>query len=123
MEGSVSNVPEVDPPWKRATQKRRSQCSERQGAKLDGGFTTAMSGAGWKKGDYHANGYLVEDKFTDADSFRVEKKVLAKTEAEALASGKLPQWRISLPGFRLRVLREEDYLYLEALAAKNGHES
>ena len=107
---------DVQPPWKRATQKRRSQRSERQGAKLDGGFTTAMSGAGRKKGDYHANGYLVEDKYTDADSFRIEKAMLAKTEKEALNAGMLPQWRISLPGYRLRVYREEDALWLEARA-------
>lgn len=78
-----------------------------------------MSGAGRKKGDYHANGYLVEDKFTDADSYRIEGKVLRKTEGEALAAGMLPQWRITLPGHKLRVLREEDYLYLEALASQN----
>lgn len=108
---------QIDPPWKRATQKQRSMRSERTGAKLDGGHPTPMSGAGKKKGDYHANGYLVEDKYTDADSYRIEKKVLDKTVQQAQAAGMLPQWRITLPGHTLRVLEEADYLYLEAKAA------
>lgn len=113
-------MPQVpDPPFKRATSKQKSMRSERQGAKLDGGHTTPMSGAGKKKGDYHANGYLIEDKITMHDSFRVEGSVLAKTEKEALEAGMLPQWRITLPGHKLRILREDDYIYLEALANAN----
>lgn len=108
-----------DPPFKRATSKQKSMRSERQGAKLDGGHTTPMSGAGKKKGDYHANGYLVEDKDTAHDSYRIEKSVILKTVGEALSAGMLPMWRISMPGLKLRVLREDDYLYLEAQAAKN----
>lgn len=80
-----------------------------------------MSGAGRKKGDYHANGYVVEDKITDAQSFTITQKMLDKTCKEAVATppGMLPQWRITMSNYRLRILREEDYLYLEALAAKN----
>ena len=110
-----------DPPWKRATQKRRSQRSERQGAKTDGGRTVAMSGAGREKGDYRANGWRIEDKYTDAKSFSLKAEDFAKIEREALMTppGLLPQMRITMPGHKLRVLREQDYLYLEALAGGN----
>lgn len=117
-------MPELEPPWRRATTTRKAQRSERQGAKLDGGHVTPMSGAGRKKGDYHANGYLVEDKYTEhrggspAVSFRVTAEMIQKTIREALAAGMLPMWRITIPGCpKLRIMREEDYLYLEAQAA------
>jgi hypothetical protein len=97
--------------------------SEREGAKLDGGRVTPMSGAGRQKGDYHANGYLIEDKYTDKESFSITLKMLAKTTSEAFAARMLPQWRITMPGVKLRVYREEDALYLEALAARNLNQS
>ena len=78
-----------------------------------------MSGAGKKKGDYHANGYLVEDKDTAHDSYRIEKSTILKTTGEAHSAGMLPMWRISMPGVKLRVLLEDDYIYLEALANAN----
>ena len=88
-----------------------------------------MSGAGRKKGDYHANGYLVEDKFTEfyrgkpANSFRITTDMIRKTVNEALAARCLPMWRITLPGFKLRVMREEDYLYLQARADRAADET
>lgn len=105
-----------DPPWKRATKVQRSRRSETQGAKLEGGRRVPMSGGGRQKGDIRSGIWLIEDKYTDAESYRIDKKVLDKTSAEALNAGELPQWRITLPGYKLRVLREEDYLYLQALA-------
>lgn len=106
-------------PWTRATQKRRSMRSEREGAKLDGGQTTANSGAGRFKGDYRANGAMIDDKYTDARSFSIkldgDQGFLAHIK-NAVMGRALPEWRITLPGLKLRVLREEDYLYLRAKA-------
>lgn len=115
----------VDTPWTRATQKRRSQRSERQGAKLDGGHTTANSGAGRFKGDYRANGAMIDDKFTDARSFTIkldgDQGFLAHIR-NAIMGRSLPEWRITLPGLKLRVLREEDYLYLRAKAERGDED-
>lgn len=81
-----------------------------------------MSGAGRLKGDYRANGWLVEDKLTEirggqpAKSFSLTATVIEKTIREAAEARLLPMWRITLPGHKLRVMREEDYLYLQAQA-------
>lgn len=123
MLGGLALPPET--PWKQATQKRKSMRSEDEAAKLSGGHRVAMSGGGRQKGDVVTATWLIEDKFTEmhggkpAVSFRITLDMLRKTCLEALSSGRLPQWRITLPGFRLRVLREEDYLYLQAQADRN----
>lgn len=113
----MSDVPET--PWQRVTQKRRSMRSEAQGAKLDGGRTTANSGAGKYKGDYRANGAMIDDKFTDARSYRItldgQQGFLAHIQ-HAIMGHASPEWRITLPGLKLRIMREEDYLYLRAKA-------
>lgn len=119
-------MPEQTPklPWEIAKQKRRSQRSEQQGAKLDGGRTVAMSGAGREKGDYRANGYRVEDKFTDAASFSITDAMLDKIIYEAMHTppGLLPMLRVTTKKHKVRVLREEDYLYLEARAARGAED-
>lgn len=109
-----------EPPWKRATSKRKSLRSERQAAKLDNGKVQPMSGAGRKKGDVLTSMWLIEDKITEARSFTVTVAMLDKIEAEAVNTppSKLPQLRLTLPGHRWRMLREEDYLYLQSLAAQ-----
>lgn len=111
-------------PWKRATIKRRSQRSERQAAKLEGGRVVPMSGAGRQKGDVRTEMWLIEDKTTDKDSFTITRKILDKIEHEAMSTspGRLPQLRVTMPGHRWRMIREEDYLYLVASAAQNFNE-
>jgi hypothetical protein len=101
---------------------RRSRKSEEQLAKVSGGKRVPRSGAGRQKGDVRTNGYRIEDKFTDAASYRLEVEVLKKITHEALRTppGLLPQLRITFEqhGERWRMMREDDYLYLEARAAR-----
>lgn len=92
--------------------------SERQAARLDGGVTQPASGAlPGRKGDIRTEDWLIEDKFTDAHSFTITEKLLDKIIRDALVMhGRLPMLRITMPRYKLRVLREEDYLYLKAMA-------
>lgn len=112
------SVPE--PPWKRAAVGRRAKHSEEATAKSDGGRRQPASGSKWfAKGDVRANGFLIDDKFTDSDSFRITGKMVEKGLVEALQTppGLRPQWRISIPNVpRLRVIIEDDYLFLIAAA-------
>lgn len=117
----MASIPDV--PWKRAQRQQRARRSEEQAAKLGGGKRQPASGSRWfAKGDVRANGFLLEDKFTDAESFSITKTMILKTIKEALQTppGLLPSWRISIKGCpRLRLYREEDALYLEAKAGAN----
>lgn len=108
-------MPEVPKtPWGRASQQQRSRRSEDEAAKLEGGRRVPMSGAGRSKGDIRTSEFLIEDKFTDAASFTLTKADLDKIQRHALVSGRLPQMRITLPGHIVRVMRESDYLALQA---------
>jgi hypothetical protein len=113
-------------PFKRATDQRKSVISEKAGAKLDGGRRVTGSGNKREKGDFRNDVWRIEDKFTDKKSFSLTVADLDKICREALMTppGLLPQMRISLPGHTVRVIREQDYLWLVAeAAAKIGHES
>lgn len=109
---------DVPTPWERANVSKRARRSENDAAKLSGGRRVSGSGNRREKGDIRAGIWRIEDKFTDAESFRLEKAVFDKITAEALHTppGCLPQMRITMPGLKLRVLREEDFLWLMAAA-------
>lgn len=111
-----------DTPFKRAQVGKRARHSEEQGAKVSGGRRVSGSGAGREKGDIRANGYRIEDKFTDAASYTIRVEDLDKITKHALLTppGLLPQMRITFAshGQKWRLLREEDCLYLEARAAQ-----
>jgi hypothetical protein len=116
--GGTLMVP--DTPWKRATQQRRAMRSEQQAAKQEGGKRQPASGSlrnSRLKGDVRANGFLIDDKFTDKKSFSVTMTDWQKLTQEAFALSLLPSQRVTLPGVKLRVFREEDALYLIAKAA------
>lgn len=116
-------MPEVpETPWARArATSRRARRSEMQGAKLEGGQRVPMSGAGRQKGDIRTGMFLIDDKYTDAESFTITRKMLDKVNAEAMGEHRLFQLRITMPGYKLRVINEDDYLYLQALAARDAH--
>lgn len=101
---------------------RRARQSEEEGAKIGGGRRVPGSGSRWfAKGDIRENGFLIEDKFTDADSYRLTKGDWLKITAQATRTppGMLPMFRITIPGLpKLRVLREDDYIFLEAMAMR-----
>lgn len=109
-------VPNV--PWERAKSGRRARYSEQDAAKLEGGRRVTGSGSKREKGDVRVNGFRIEDKFTDASSFTITSKMLDKIEAEALQTppGLLPQLRITMPGHKWRMVREQDWLYIAAKA-------
>lgn len=116
MPDKARDTPEV--PWKRATRKQRSARSERAGAALEGGLVQPNSGAmPGRKGDYIANGFLVDDKFTDARSFSIKldgPNGWLAIARHALSQGRLPSFRISMPGVKLRLVQEDDYMFLIA---------
>lgn len=110
------SVPE--PPWRRAAVGRRARQSEEATAKSDGGRRQPASGSKWyAKGDVRANGFLIDDKFTDNKSFSITDRMVEKGMAEALQTppGLRPQWRITIPGIpKLRLMLEDDYLNMIA---------
>jgi hypothetical protein len=114
----MASIPDV--PWKRAQNQQRARRSEDQAAKQEGGRRQPASGSRWfAKGDVRANGFLLDDKYTDDASFSLTAKDWRKITAEALQTppGLLPSMRISIKGApKLRVFREEDALYLLAKA-------
>jgi hypothetical protein len=79
-----------------------------------------MSGAGREKGDIKAGFFMIEDKFTDKESFTITTDMLKKASIQAIGEHRVWQLRITLPGYKLRVLSEEDYLYLQAMAARGN---
>ena len=54
---------------------------------------------------------LIEDKYTDAASYRLTLKVLKKIEEEA-GPGRFPVMRIGIRDHNYIVLREEDCVFL-----------
>lgn len=105
-------------PWERASASQRARRSEEQGAKLEGGRRQPASGAlRGQKGDIRTQDWIIEDKFTDAESYTIKLSMLRKTIHESLQMhGRLPQWRITIRGMKFRLLREEDYLWLKMRA-------
>ena len=71
--------------------KKRSQKREKKIAKDIGGRTTPGSGSLWyQKSDAYSEHLRIEDKFTDADSFRIQYSILNKIEKEAFTTDKIP---------------------------------
>lgn len=114
-----SSVPKT--PWERAQSGRRARRSEEELAKSSGGRRQPASGAlPGRKGDVRENGFLVDDKFTDAASYTITKKTWRKIEQEAAQTppGMRPRMRLTINGLpKLCVMLEDDYLYLSARAA------
>lgn len=79
--------------------KKRSQQSERNAAEEIGGLVMPNSGAiAGFKGDVKSKDYLLEDKFTDAASYKLELSVLKKAEREAYQNRRKPLLRVSIQG-------------------------
>lgn len=110
-------------PWKRVQSGRRANQSEREAARLLGGRRHPASGAKWyAKGDLRANGFLIDDKYTDAASFTITRSMFRKIMQEAATTppGLRPSLRISIPGLpKLRVVIEDDLLYYMAQGEKD----
>jgi hypothetical protein len=112
----MSDVPPT--PWQRASSSRKGRRNEQEAAKISGGRAVSGSGSGRIKGDVRTGQWCISNKFTEAHSFRITEDDLDKMTADALRTppGLLPQMRVEMPRYRLRILREDDYLMLEAQA-------
>lgn len=106
---------ELATPWKRVQQGRQANKSEEQAAQALGGRRQPASGSRWyAKGDLRANGFLIDDKFTDSDSFTIKKRDFLKLMKDAAQTppGLRPSLRISMPNLpTLRVVIEDDLQY------------
>jgi len=71
--------------------KERAQRRERSAAKEIGGRSVIGSGALWfDKGDIKTEKFLIEDKFTDADSYTINLSTLKTVEKQAAKVHKVP---------------------------------
>lgn len=94
------------------SKQKRSKRREKRAAKLYGGRRQPASGALWfRRGDVDAGNLLIEDKYTDAASYRLTRKVLEKIENEA-GPTRFPVLRVGIAGRNYIVMREEDVLFL-----------
>ena len=112
-------MPEPPPtPWQRISRQRKSVNSEKLAANLEGGRRVAGSGNKREKGDVRNETWRIEDKYTDDASFRITLEDWEKICRHALMTppGLLPQMRITIQNHTLRVVREEDWLWLCAKA-------
>lgn len=113
-------VPET--PWQRASSSKKGRQNEKKAAKISNGRAVSGSGSGRVKGDVRTGMWCISNKFTEARSFRITEDDLDKMVADAIRTppGLLPQMRVEMPHYRLRILREDDYLQLEARANANS---
>lgn len=103
------NLPEyVSRPY---SSKDKSKKQEKRSAKDYDGITTSASGARGNKGDVNLkSGFKLENKTTDKNSIRVEKKWLDKIEEEAFEVGVMPLLEIELQDQQWVIMRKEDFI-------------
>lgn len=91
--------------------KKKSAKQEKRTSKEFGGIVTPASGAMWSaKGDVRTDNYLIENKYTDSDSYKLELKILDKIGMEALKDDfRVPVLQIDIQELHLVVLNYNDY--------------
>lgn len=94
---------------KRQKIKRKSIKQETQVAKKTGGRRQPMSGAGYHKGDVKTKLYLIEIKFTDKNSYALNKNTMKKIFYEATCEDRIPYLQIRMGKDNYCVLRKEDF--------------
>jgi hypothetical protein len=107
-------------PWEQAKAQQRSQRQEQSLAKRPGGRKQVNSGRHWfSKRDVRLNGFLVEARTTEADSYRISKSEFEKIIMDAIATppGMLGAMQIDFPGLRLMVTKFQDHEYMMSLIA------
>lgn len=108
---------------KRSSTRKRSIAQEDGVALRLGGQRVQMSGAGDRKGDAELERFLVECKFTEAQSFRLEAKTFLKIKKEAVRIGKMPMLCVQVGGLNLVVIEECDVEEVVSLSAPAGPEA
>lgn len=110
---SDRTVPDV--PWQRASAAKQARRSEEQGAKAHKGKRQAASGGTrGRKGDIRSRRFLIQDKTTGADSYRITADNWEAACHDALTSPPtlLPAFRVTIRGHTLLIARESDILAL-----------
>lgn len=75
-----------------------------------GGKRTPGSGAFWSaKGDVKTPDMLIEHKFTGKKSYSLSSAVLEKIFSEAVLTGRMPVFGLSLGGKNYVILLEDDF--------------
>ena len=68
-----------------------------------------MSGAGYHKGDVKTKLHLIEIKFTDKNSYALNKDTMKKIFYEAVYEDRIPYLQIRMGKDNYCVLRKEDF--------------
>lgn len=85
--------------------KERAQKRERSAAKELGGRSVIGSGALWfDKGDIKTEKFLIEDKFTDSDSYSIKLSILNTIEKQASKVHKVPLLRFGFEKYQLNYI-------------------
>ena len=103
--------------------KKKSKAQEVRTAKEFRGKTTPASGAMWaqkadvRTGDrgtgFNENDYLIENKFTDADTYKLERKIWEKIAHEALRDNmRIPLIQVDLQDLNLVIMDYNTFLAL-----------
>jgi hypothetical protein len=96
--------------------QKESQRHEKRLEDVIGGKRVAASGAFWsRKGDVRSEKYLIEHKFTEKKSYSLKALDLDKVEKEAIMTGRVPLFAISLGGKDYVVLLEDDFIEIAGL--------
>jgi hypothetical protein len=101
--------------------KRKSQKQEARTAKDFGGRTQVASGAIWsakadvRTGDrgtgFNQDDFLIENKFTDSDAYKLERKTWEKISREALNDNfRTPLMQIDVQDLQLVAMDFNDYI-------------
>lgn len=101
--------------------KKKSAKQESRTAKEFGGRTQLASGALWtSKGDvrtgtertssFNDSDYLIENKYTDKDSYKLERKIWEKIANEALRDNmRIPLMQVDIQDLQLVIMSFNDY--------------
>ena len=90
---------------------RRSKKQEERTADKYYGSRNIMSGAGWvRKNDVRTIDLLVENKFTDKNSYSIKSEEMVKLARTAILEDRVPVLQVDLGGRSYVVLLEDDFL-------------
>jgi len=83
---------------------------EKNDAKTIDGKRVRGSGNRWyNPGDSRSNDYLVESKFTEKDSYSLNRKKLQKIYKEALLTYKIPLFMVQIKDMEVVIMFKEDW--------------
>jgi ribosomal protein S17E len=96
---------------KRAINKK-AQKREKDCANQIGGYTTAASGAGIAKGDARNEKWTIDDKFTEAQSYKLRKSDVIKITSDASKTCRNGALKVGFPDYDVAIVAWTDFLEL-----------